>query len=272
MVMLRELRRKYKAIYNDITDIDVILMDSLGIDKSKLFLNIPVAESSLREIEKKIARLNNGEPVSYITGRREFMSLEFRVNSSTLIPRADTEILVEEVIKRCSGTAPFIFEIGTGSGCIAVSLAHFIKSAKIAACDISDKALEIASLNSELNGTGEKISFFKHDIMKGFPEFDAVPDVVVSNPPYIKHKIIETLDRKVKDFEPLAALDGGIDGLDFYRKIIYSVKLNSGGLLALEIGYDQRESVENLMRDKFDDIKIIKDINANDRVILGLMR
>ena len=200
------------------------------------------------------------------------MSLNFKVNYSTLIPRADTEILVEEVIKRSGGKTPFIFEIGTGSGCIAISLAHFIKNAKIAACDISDKALQIASLNSHLNGTSEKISFFRHDIMQGFPKFDTEPDVIVSNPPYIRRSVIETLDRKVKDFEPLTALDGGIDGLDFYRQIIHSCNLCAGGLLALEIGYDQGESVKNLMEDKFNDIQIIKDINANDRVILGLKR
>lgn len=272
MVSLIALRKRYKAIFGDITDIDLIITDTLKIDKSRLFLDMDVDALAAEKIDQKVSRLKQGEPVSYIIGHREFMSLEFSVTPSVLIPRADTEILVEEIIEYYKGKSPFIFEIGTGSGCIAISLAYYIKDAKIAACDISEGALEVALENAKSNGTSGKIHFFRHDIMEGFPKFDIMPDCIVSNPPYIKRDVIETLDKSVRDFEPLSALDGGEDGLDFYRMIVSRNNLKPGGLFALEIGYNQGEAVKNLMQSDFSQIKIKKDIGGNDRVITGLKK
>ncbi len=265
MVSLSDLRKKYKGD----TEIDLIIADTLNIDRSRLFFDISVGDKQAKEIDTKVNRLLKGEPVSYIIGHREFMSLDFAVNPSTLIPRQDTEILVEEIIRFYKGKSPFIFEIGTGSGCIAVSLAHYISGARLTACDISEKALDTAKLNAEKNGVLDKISFIHCDIMDCFPDFEAAPDCIVSNPPYIESEVIKTLEPQVKDFEPLSALDGGLDGLDFYRRIIECSNLKPGGLLAFEIGYNQGKKVKNLMSDCFENIKIIKDLAQNDRVVLG---
>ncbi|MBQ2891251.1 MAG: peptide chain release factor N(5)-glutamine methyltransferase, partial [Clostridia bacterium] len=209
---------------------------------------------------------------SYIVGHREFMSLDFKVNSSTLIPRADTEILVEELIKIYEGKKPFIFEIGTGSGCIPVSLAYYIKDAHIMSCDISEKAIETAKENAKNNGVADRVSFIEHDILSGFPALEEAPDCIVSNPPYIESDVTQTLDENVKNFEPLSALDGGRDGLDFYRSIIKENPLRKGGLLAFEIGYNQGKSVSGLMENDYTDIRIIKDLGGNDRVITGIKK
>ena len=272
MVKLSDLRKEFYGLSLNRLDVDIILTETLNIDKSKLFLDINVPETDEENIRKSIKRLLLGEPVSYIVGHWEFMSLDFKVNSSTLIPRADTEVLVEELIKIFNGKNPFIFEIGTGSGCIPVSLAHYIKGAKIISCDISRKALETAQENAELNGVSDRISFIEHDILSGFPSLENSLDCIVSNPPYIESGVIETLGDKVKKFEPLTALDGGIDGLDFYRKIIADNPLKKDGVLAFEIGYNQGESVSSLMAKDYKDIQIIKDLGNNDRVVTGIKK
>ena len=269
MVRLSELRRKYKEKYGSITEIDLIITNVLNIDKSRLFMDISVNDEELSEIESKILRLTKNEPVEYIIGHKEFMSLDFKVNPSTLIPRADTEILVEEIIRLCGDKPVNIFEIGTGSGCIAISLAHYIENANIIACDISEKALETAKENALLNGVESRIKFIRHDILSGFPDLDFIPDVIVSNPPYIESDVVGTLDDKVKDFEPLSALDGGADGLIFYRSIIQNALLQKDGVLAFEIGYNQGISVADLMKENYTDIEIIKDLADNDRVVKG---
>ncbi len=273
MVKLSELRKKYKDEYGNISDIDIIIMDILKIDRSKLFFDITISKQQEKQINESVLRLLSGEPVSYIIGHKEFMSLDFSVNNSTLIPRQDTEILVEEIINFYKNRKPpFIFEIGTGSGCIAISLAHYIKGAHITACDISELALKTAMLNAEKNNVSCRISFVKKDIMTGFPDLSITPDCIVSNPPYIESDIIQNLESGVKDFEPISALDGGFDGLDFYRQIISLNNLRSGGLLAFEIGYNQGIAVKELMSDKFTDIKIKKDLGGNDRVVTGIKK
>ncbi len=270
MVSLNALRKKYKELLGNITDVDIIITDTLNIDKSKLFLDISITNIQAEEIENKISRLEVGEPVFYIIGHREFMSLDFSVNPSTLIPRQDTEILIEEVINFYKGKTPFIFEIGSGSGCIAISLAHYLKGAKIISCDISEVALETAKINAKANAVSDRVEFIKHDIMKNFPEFEEIPDCIISNPPYIESDTIKSLESSVKDFEPLSALDGGQDGLKFYRQIISENNLKKGGLLAFEIGYNQGEAVKRLMENAFESIKIIKDYSNNDRVVTGI--
>jgi len=247
-------------------------MNTLNIDKSKLFIDISVSEDKIAEIENKVSRLVKNEPVEYIIGHKEFMSLDFRVNPSTLIPRADTEILVENIIKIYGASPVNIFEIGTGSGCIAISLAKYLPDAKIIACDISEEALKTARENAILNAVESKIKFIKQDILAGFPDLEFIPDCIVSNPPYIESDIVLTLENKVKDFEPLSALDGGEDGLIFYKKIIESAILKENGVLAFEIGFNQGESVSELMQEKFNDIRIIKDLAGNDRVVLGKIK
>ncbi len=206
----------------------------------------------------------SGRPISYITGHKEFMGLDFYVDENVLIPRPDTETLAEYAI----GTGKRrILDIGTGSGALAVSLARLIEGSLVSAVDISPRALSVAEKNARENGA--KVRFSRLDILN--EEIPGEYDLIVSNPPYIKDSVIPTLDTTVKDFEPLLALSGGDDGLKFYREIAKKAPaaLCDGGILAFEIGYDQGEAVSGIMAESFKNIKIIKDLAGCDRVVTG---
>ncbi len=277
MVKLKELRKtisaELEALGNDspLADFDFVLTSLLGFQKTDIILGEKVLdEEQERLFLEAIARLKQGEPVQYVVGGCEFMSLWFGVNQSTLIPRADTEILVEEIIERMTGRENVeIFEIGTGSGCIAASLAYYLKQARVTAVDISKGALQTAEENARHLGVGDRCTFFECDIMKEFPKFRELPDVVVSNPPYIPKQDILNLDKKVKDFEPISALDGGEDGLDFYRQIVSAAELAPNGILAFEVGIGQAEDVADIMKSRFCDIEIKCDIGGIKRVVIG---
>ena len=218
---------------------------------------------------RNVKRLIAGEPLQYITGKQEFMKLNFLVTKDVLIPRADTEILVEEVIKIAENkTNPVILDMCTGSGAIAVSLAKYVKNVKVYATDISGKALEIAKKNAEFNGVKNNIKFIESNLFDKIK--DKKFDIIVSNPPYIETDTIKKLTKDVQN-EPKIALDGGKDGLDFYRKIAdngYKF-LNRQGYICLEIGYNQRIAVRKIMENKkrYVNIKCLKDLCGNDRVI-----
>ncbi|MBR5155920.1 MAG: peptide chain release factor N(5)-glutamine methyltransferase [Clostridia bacterium] len=279
MVNLKTLRtsaaKRLEACKNDspLADTDYILKH-MGFSKTDLLLGDKVVdEEAETAFWESISRLEKGEPVQYIVGKCEFMSLEFYVTPATLIPRSDTEILVEAVLEFCkTKSAPKIFEVGSGSGCIAISLAHFWQEAHVLSADISKDALAVAEKNARFNKVSDRVKFIEHNILKGFPEFESPPDIIVSNPPYIPSADVLTLDKKVKDFEPRSALDGGTDGLDFYRFLILNSPLNAGGYLALEIGFGQSDAVIDLMEKHFDDVKLIKDLSGIDRVIVGTHR
>lgn len=218
---------------------------------------------------KNVKRLILGEPLQYITGIQEFMKLNFLVTKDVLIPRPDTEILVEEVIRKAENISnPVILDLCTGSGAIAVSLAKYIKNVHICAIDISSKALEIAKKNAELNGVKNNIEFIESNLFDKIKEKKF--DIIVSNPPYIETETIKTLSKDVQS-EPKIALDGGKDGLDFYRKIADSGSkyLNRQGYICLEIGYNQRIAVRQILENKkrYVNINCIKDLCGNDRVI-----
>ena len=218
---------------------------------------------------KNVKRLILGEPLQYITGIQEFMKLNFLVAKDVLIPRPDTEILVEEVIRKAENISnPVILDLCTGSGAIAVSLAKYIKNVHICAVDISSKALEIAKKNAELNGVKNNIEFIESNLFDKIKERKF--DIIVSNPPYIETETIKTLSKDVQS-EPKIALDGGKDGLDFYRKIADSGSkyLNRQGYICLEIGYNQRIAVRQILENKkrYVNINCIKDLCGNDRVI-----
>lgn len=219
---------------------------------------------------KNIKRLISGEPLQYITGVQEFMKLNFIVNKDVLIPQPDTEILVEEVIKIANKMEnPIILDLCTGSGAIAVSLAKNIPNVKIIATDISKKALEIAKYNAKLNGVLNSIDFIESNLYNKIKNIKF--DVIVSNPPYIATNEIQKLPKDVRQ-EPVIALDGGKDGLDFYRKIYDKGNefLNRQGYICVEIGYNQREAVKKIIEKKqrYVQTYFIKDLCENDRVIV----
>ncbi len=219
---------------------------------------------------KKIKRVILGEPVQYITGLQEFMKLNFFVTKDVLIPRQDTEVLVEEVIKIAKDIPnPVILDLCTGSGAIAVSLAKYIPNSKIYGIDISEKALEIAKKNAEFNGVKNSIEFRVSDLFNKIRNQKF--DIIVSNPPYIKKEDIKLLPKDVQK-EPKIALDGGTDGLVFYSRIAKSAykHLRRGGYLCLEIGYNQKLQVKKIIEGQKRYINFYgkKDLCENDRVVI----
>ena len=220
---------------------------------------------------KGIKKLVKGIPLQHITHSQEFMKMTFYVNEDVLIPRPDTEILVEEVIKIAKRiNAKKILDLCTGSGAIAVSLAKYIENSQITAVDISDKAISVAKLNAKNNNVENQITFVESDLFKQLPKEKY--DIIVSNPPYIKKEIIKSLDKEVQN-EPKIALDGGYDGLDFYRKIINNADefLKFTGYVCLEIGYDQKDDVLELFESKGKYVNAMckKDLFDNDRVVIA---
>ncbi len=253
----------------------VRLLMQFVLEKPRQYLIIYDNETLTKNQEDKffegISKLSKGVPIEHITHNKEFMKLNFFVDENVLIPRQDTEVLVEEVIKIAQKIkARKILDLCTGSGAIAISLAKYLPNTEITALDISYKALEVAKLNAKNNKVENQITFIESNLFENLPKEKY--DIIVSNPPYIKQDIIKELDKEVQK-EPHIALDGGKDGLDFYRKIIYSgyEYLKYGGYLCLEIGYDQKEEVMNLLDDNGQYINkiCIKDLYNNDRVIIA---
>lgn len=241
----------------------VIVNDMKQLDKAKE-----------RQYLKKIKILKKGVPIEHITHQKEFMKLSFFVDKNVLIPRQDTEILVEEVINIAKkNNAKKILDLCTGSGAIAVSLAKYLPQAEITAIDISNEALKIAKKNAISNNVENQITFISSDMFTNLNEEKF--DIIVSNPPYIKTNIIEKLDTQVQN-EPYIALDGGKDGLDFYKKIINESYqyLKCNGYLCLEIGFDQKidviELIENI--ESFTGTYSKKDLFDNDRIIVTRLK
>lgn len=208
-------------------------------------------------------------PLQHILGETEFMGLTFLVNEDVLCPRPDTEVLVEEVLKHLHDGMR-ILDIGTGSGCILLSLLHYSNDCRGVGADISGKALQIAKENAERLSI-EQVCFVESDL---FEKVEGQFEIIVSNPPYIKSGDIENLMPEVRDHDPYAALDGGTDGLFFYREITEKAKdyLPGGGMLFYEIGYDQGEAVRRIMEEGgFREVEIVKDFSGFDRVVFGTL-
>lgn len=252
---------------------ELIVMNVLGITRTTLVIDGGKAISDIdyEQISAFVRRRQNGEPLQYILGETEFMSLDFYVEKGVLIPRSDTEILVETVLEIIENRTK-ILDICTGSGCIGISIAHYNKDVSVDLIDISDTSIKVAEKNITLNCVNDRVQIKKMDILSECPA--GKYDVIVSNPPYIETEVIDTLQREVKSHEPHIALDGGEDGLVFYRRIIQIAPkiLNSNGILAFEIGYEQGQDVVELMGKDFEDVRIIKDLNKNDRVVIGILR
>ena len=209
------------------------------------------------------------EPVAYLLNTKEFWSIKLNVDKDVLIPRPETEILVERLVKHYKNKQPYILDIGTGSGCIIISLLQELKKSKGIAIDISNKALNIAKKNSKNNNTFNRIKFINSSICQ-FNNFKF--DLIVSNPPYIARHQLKNLSEDIKNFEPKIALDGGNDGLDVIKKVIYKSKaiLKTNGLLAIEIGNKQYKQVSQLLKiENFREKHLIKDYQDNIRCIIS---
>ena len=213
-------------------------------------------------------------PLQHITGSQEFMGLSFQVNDKVLIPRQDTELLVEEVMLQLHDGMS-ILDVCTGSGCILLSLLQYSNNCKGLGLDISKEALLVAEQNKKNLGFSAK--FLESNLFSALETDEALEkwgkfDIIVSNPPYIESEVVGTLAEEVKDHEPVLALDGGKDGLDFYRKIAKEAGayLNRGGMLFLEIGYNQGEAVTKLLKEYgFRDVQLKKDYGGLDRIVFG---
>ncbi|MDR2903167.1 MAG: peptide chain release factor N(5)-glutamine methyltransferase [Clostridiales bacterium] len=264
----------FEASQTPALDAELLLMHTVNVRRTELVTKDERALSE-EEISRYFAALEKragGMPVQYLTGQAEFMSLPFLVNENVLIPRGDTEILTEYLIEEIQRRGfSEIIEIGTGSGCIAVSLANYCAAVHITAADISSGALSVARENARINGVADRIDFLESDLFSAVPKtLLGQADVIVSNPPYIRTGEIDGLFCNVKDYEPLTALDGGADGLYFYEKITEAAAafLRVGGLLIFEIGFDQKEAVGQRMTQRgFTGVGCKKDLAGHDRVI-----
>ena len=256
-------------------DARILLEFVCKTDRNALFLKGDTEVSKEEEevyfdlLNKRIKHI----PLQHLTGEQDFMGLTFKVNEHVLIPRQDTECLVEIVLKHLHDGMR-VLDMCTGSGCILISLLHYSNDCIGVGADVSEDALKVAKENSEKlgnNGISDRadITFVQSDLFKNV---DGKFDIIVSNPPYIRTDVIQTLMPEVKDFEPMLALDGTEDGLEFYRRIISDGKtyLNRGGQLFFEIGYDQGEAVRSLMRENgYVDVEVAKDLAGLDRVVYG---
>ena len=246
---------------------ELLFTHVLDCDRVSLYLNKDTHLTSKQAnfISSSLKRRMRGEPLQYILGKTEFMGLDFKVNKNVLIPRPETEILVEAALKYVKGKK--ILDLGTGSGCIAVSIAKKLPAGEITAVDISKDALELAKENAKLNGV--KIRFLRANFFKGL---SAKYDLIISNPPYVPCGQIRSLQPELQ-YEPLVALDGGSDGLASYRKIIKEAPdyLKDSGILIMEMGFNQRKYIEDIFKETeyFDIIEIIKDYNNIDRIIVA---
>ena len=248
------------------TDAELLLMNVCHTERGGRFSH---PEYELSEDEERlyldmISKRASRVPLQHLTGIQFFMGMEFEVNENVLVPRPDTEILVEEVMKDGAAGAS-ILDLCTGSGCIILSLLKYVNESSGTGTDISEAALEIAGRNAEKNGI--HAHFMRSDL---FEAVEGKYDVITSNPPYIRSRDIEGLMPEVRDHDPRLALDGGEDGLGFYRRIVKdaSAYLNPAGRIYLEIGYDQGEQVKEIFMDRgFKDAEIIKDYSGLPRVV-----
>lgn len=259
---------------------ELLLRHVLGITREKLFtmLTDPLPERAESAYQIVVERRASGEPVQYIIGQQEFYGLLFRVTPAVLIPRPETEILVEEVSKRIpriwqEGSLLTATDIGTGSGAIAVSLAVHHPQLQVVAVDISPDALCVAEENAGLHNVGSRVKFVKGDLLQPLLAEGKKADIIVSNPPYIPSADIKELDIQVRGHEPGTALDGGADGLDYYRSLAEGMPLvlRSPGLAAVEVGIGQADRVKEMFMatDLFNAVEVINDLAGIGRVVIG---
>jgi len=257
---------------------ELLFTQILDCNRADLYLNrdLPLAKDKAAFVSSVLRKRCCGEPLHYILGKTEFMGWEFKVDKSVLIPRPETEILVETAVKivsQCpSAQVPKlnVLDLGTGSGCIAISLAKFIKNINVTASDISGEALEIARQNASLNNV--EVNFLQSNLFSNYDLRPMTYDLIISNPPYVPTDEIDTLQPEVRQ-EPAIALDGGRDGLYFYRRIIAEAPayLRREGFLIMEMGFNQCSAIKKIFNScgKFRIVEVIKDYAHIDRVIVA---
>ena len=252
-------------------DAEILLSSIFKKNREEILLNPPdEIDDKITQIYKQlIKRRSQNEPIAYILKKKEFWSKDFEVGKGTLIPRPETEIMVEKLVKIFENKSIFVLDVGTGSGCILISLLSELKKSKGIGIDISNYAISLAKKNVKKHKMTNKI---KIEMKKISNFYNKKFDLIVSNPPYVKRNEIKWLDNDIKNFEPLIALDGGNDGLDVIKKVIYKSKeiLKINGLLALEIGNGQYKNVSNILRKNNFIIKHkIKDYGDNIRCVVS---
>ena len=264
---------KKKNILSHQLDTEILLSEALNISREKLLVNsnTKVSSKTIDYFNKLLNRRLNKEPIATILNRKEFWSKNFSVNKNTLIPRPETELMVEKIVNIFHKKNVSILDIGTGSGCILLSLLDEMNKSKGIGIDISQKAILIAKLNAKRHKLNDRAKFFR----RGLSNFQNNKfDLIVSNPPYIMKRDLKNLDESIKKYEPKIALDGGNDGLDVIKKVIYKSKniLKIKGTLAIEIGNEQFKKVSIILRkNKFNIKHIIKDYKENIRCIMSTL-
>lgn len=262
---------------NPILEATLLLGKLLKVDKVYIYTHgdEKVPDFVVDKYFEMIDRRKEGYPIQYIIKEREFMGLDFYVEEGVLIPRPDTEILVEYVLDYIDNTYGEeeieALDLGIGSGAIGISLAYYRRNARVYGVDISQKALKVANINKERFNL-DNIEILESNLFENI-DGNIRFHIIASNPPYISKKDIEGLQEEVRKYEPITALVGGEDGLDYYRRIIPESKsyLHPNGLLILEIGYDQGIEVRDMMiNEGYKDVKILKDLQGLDRVVLGI--
>lgn len=251
---------------------ELLLMFMLNCDRAYLYAHPEreLAADELARYDQTLATRSRGVPAQYITGHQEFWGLDLIVSPAVLIPRPETEHLVETVLELSRGMArPRILDVGTGSGAIALALAHDLPHAEVLAADISPAALEIAAANAARLQLQSRVTFIQSDLLAAFDEKEQF-DFIVSNPPYVGEREEDKVQREVKKFEPHTAVFAGPDGLDVVRRLIPQARahLHPGGWLLMEIGYTQEASVHALLRD-WEDVRSVQDLQGIPRVVLG---
>ena len=262
--------------------IELLLAHLLEKKRLDLYLQFEreLDEATLAKLRELVKRRAGGEPLQYITGETEFCGLKFMVDKRVLIPRPETELLVETVVKRLKPApgAPgdralptTLIDVGTGSGCIAIALAKKLPTAEISALDVSPDALEVARGNAALHQVEKKVRFFEGDLLEGLPS-SFVAEAIVSNPPYIADGELAKLPKEVRGFEPVRALAAGEDGLKVIRRLVMNARraLSASGFVALEIGAGQRQAVEGIFGQQgYGVVEVVKDLQGHERVVVA---
>jgi len=257
-------------------DAEILLAQAIGCKRIDLYVrHAEVPDEPVREkFRSLVKRRARGEPVAYLVGYKEFFSLNFAVDASVLIPRPDTETLADQAIrflKTRGAASPKVLDLGTGSGCLAIVIAKLLPQSQVVAIDRSAAALAVARANAQKHGVDSRVEFREGDLFQPLKSEDRF-DLIVSNPPYIPSGDVQTLDADVKNHEPLAALDGGSDGLDFYRRIWpeAAAHLQEKASVMVEVGFDQAEQVAAIAtKAGFSQVKIVPDAARIPRVVIG---